>query len=256
MPGLTAKVFRTYNASMTLQEQLVKQTEGAEGEGPMLLAYNRANREVAVLCNHQRAAPKTFDDQMRNMDTKEEEIKMKVKNLEKALKKAKKAEKKGEAFKWDDDLKCKSIATAKNKIRKELEKMEKLELARTDKSENKTIALGTSKLNYLDPRISVQWCKSHPGIHVLPEVTPRFTCYTKLCIGLLNSLVLFDLPNAISRFLRFQYFVPAPTARRCTTRRSARSSGGRSTWSPRATTSTSSRPAGCLPSRPSWLVVC
>ena len=24
-----------------------------------------------------------------------------------------------------------------------------------------TIALGTSKLNYLDPRISVQWCKTH-----------------------------------------------------------------------------------------------
>jgi len=29
----------------------------------------------------------------------------------------------------------------------------------TDKEENKTIALGTSKLNYLDPRISVAWCK-------------------------------------------------------------------------------------------------
>ena len=27
--------------------------------------------------------------------------------------------------------------------------------------ENKTISLGTSKLNYLDPRISVQWCKTH-----------------------------------------------------------------------------------------------
>ncbi len=25
--------------------------------------------------------------------------------------------------------------------------------------ENKEIALGTSKLNYLDPRISVAWCK-------------------------------------------------------------------------------------------------
>lgn len=25
--------------------------------------------------------------------------------------------------------------------------------------ENKQIALGTSKLNYLDPRISVAWCK-------------------------------------------------------------------------------------------------
>ena len=27
--------------------------------------------------------------------------------------------------------------------------------------ENKEIALGTSKLNYLDPRISIAWCKKH-----------------------------------------------------------------------------------------------
>ena len=29
-----------------------------------VLAYNRANREVAVLCNHQRSAPKTHEAQM------------------------------------------------------------------------------------------------------------------------------------------------------------------------------------------------
>jgi len=170
MPGLTAKVFRTYNASMTLQEQLEQLTDPADGEGAMLLSYNRANREVAVLCNHQRAAPKAFDEQMGKMDDKENEMKEKISKLEKAIKKAKKAEKKGEAFTWDVDLQCKSIEKAKDKIRKELEKMEKLELARTDKSENKTIALGTSKLNYLDPRISVQWCKTHPGLHFMSKV--------------------------------------------------------------------------------------
>jgi hypothetical protein len=31
----------------------------------------------------------------------------------------------------------------------------------TDKEENKDIALGTSKLNYLDPRISIAWCKKN-----------------------------------------------------------------------------------------------
>lgn len=35
--------------------------------------------------------------------------------------------------------------------------LKKLELQETDRDENKTIALGTSKLNYLDPRISVAW---------------------------------------------------------------------------------------------------
>jgi len=41
------------------------------------------------------------------------------------------------------------------------EQLKKLEMSRTDKEEGKEIALGTSKLNYLDPRISVAWCKKH-----------------------------------------------------------------------------------------------
>lgn len=32
-------------------------------------------------------------------------------------------------------------------------------LVLTSQEENKEIALGTSKLNYLDPRITVSWCK-------------------------------------------------------------------------------------------------
>ena len=35
-----------------------------------MLSYNRANRAVAVLCNHQRAAPKNFDKQMQNLQDK------------------------------------------------------------------------------------------------------------------------------------------------------------------------------------------
>lgn len=52
MPGLTAKVFRTYNASITLQEQL-KNTPVDGTVDEKMLAYNRANRDVAILCNHQ-----------------------------------------------------------------------------------------------------------------------------------------------------------------------------------------------------------
>lgn len=53
MEGLTAKVFRTYNASMTLQEQLNKLTESEDNVNAKVLSYNRANRAVAILCNHQ-----------------------------------------------------------------------------------------------------------------------------------------------------------------------------------------------------------
>lgn len=48
-----------------------------------------------------------------------------------------------------------------NQLDKAKEALKKLELQITDKEENKDIALGTSKLNYLDPRISVAWCKKH-----------------------------------------------------------------------------------------------
>jgi len=35
-----------------------------------MLAYNRANRAVAILCNHQRAAPKNFEQQMLRLQDK------------------------------------------------------------------------------------------------------------------------------------------------------------------------------------------
>ena len=50
---------------------------------------------------------------------------------------------------------------ASGKKEKQVERLKeqllKLEVQATDREENKEIALGTSKLNYLDPRISVAW---------------------------------------------------------------------------------------------------
>ncbi|XP_055355453.1 DNA topoisomerase I, mitochondrial-like [Paramacrobiotus metropolitanus] len=156
MEGLTAKVFRTYNASITLQEQLEKLTKDKDLLAGKMLSYNRANRAVAVLCNHQRSVPKTFSKQMENVQAKISAAKDKVKEAKKGHKEAK------------DDYKKSKSATNKSKMDKAEQKYErakealhKLEIAATDKEENKTIALGTSKLNYLDPRITVAWCKSN-----------------------------------------------------------------------------------------------
>lgn len=38
-------------------------------------------------------------------------------------------------------------------------KIEKMERDKETKEDLKTVALGTSKINYLDPRITVAWCK-------------------------------------------------------------------------------------------------
>lgn len=63
MPGLTAKVFRTYNASQTFTEQLLI-TDANASMADKILAYNRANRMVAVLCNHQKSVSKTHGANM------------------------------------------------------------------------------------------------------------------------------------------------------------------------------------------------
>uniref|UniRef100_A0A3B4AV28 DNA topoisomerase I n=1 Tax=Periophthalmus magnuspinnatus TaxID=409849 RepID=A0A3B4AV28_9GOBI len=148
MAGLTAKVFRTYNASITLQQQLKELTN------KMILSYNRANRAVAILCNHQRAPPKTFEQSMANLqakiDTRKEQLALAKSELKQAKKEAK--------SKDNSDPKA-LVERKKAAVKRCEDQLLKMELQATDREENKQIALGTSKLNYLDPRISVAWCK-------------------------------------------------------------------------------------------------
>ena len=70
MKGLTAKVFRTYNASITFQQQLELLTPKGASVQEKLNAYNKANRIVAILCNHQRSVPKTHLASMEKMSDK------------------------------------------------------------------------------------------------------------------------------------------------------------------------------------------
>ncbi|XP_039609678.1 DNA topoisomerase I, mitochondrial-like isoform X2 [Polypterus senegalus] len=156
MDGLTAKVFRTYNASITLQQQLKELTDSDSTVAEKILSYNRANRAVAILCNHQRAAPKTFEKSMQNLQTKIEQKELQIKEAKQDLKRAK------ADHKVKKDEKSKKTVEKKEAVVKRLEEqLKKLLLQATDREENKQIALGTSKLNYLDPRISVAWCKKY-----------------------------------------------------------------------------------------------
>ncbi|XP_031439743.1 DNA topoisomerase I, mitochondrial isoform X2 [Clupea harengus] len=156
MTGLSAKVFRTFNASTTLQDQLSKLTKEDMTVEEKILSYNRANRAVAILCNHQRAAPKTFEKSMQLLQEKIQKKKEQIEQAKKELKKAKKAHKE-----HPSDRSKKLVEQKENAVRRLEEQLKKLELQVTDREENKVIALGTSKLNYLDPRISVAWCKKY-----------------------------------------------------------------------------------------------
>ena len=190
MPKLTAKVFRTYNASYTLQTQLDKMTDDLDTVEQKGLYYNRCNKDVAILCNHQRSLPKTFSEQMGKLDQQIAEKEAQKKELqdhltylktgkkpaakknkakeeeEPAKKKQKKGEKdKEEAGEKEKEKKEKTTelpddpAKVKSKIAKLDESIKKLQIKKTEKEDLKTVALGTSKINYLDPRITAAWCK-------------------------------------------------------------------------------------------------
>ncbi|CAF2335958.1 unnamed protein product [Rotaria sp. Silwood2] len=154
MEGLTAKVFRTYNASKTLQDQLDLLTDPKANIPEKVLAYNRANRQVALLCNHQRSVPKTFEKSMGTLKAKIDAKKSEVDEQKAELKRAKADYKSSKS-----QTNQKKMEQIEKKLQRTEEALKKLEVQALDREENKDIALGTSKLNYLDPRISVAWCK-------------------------------------------------------------------------------------------------
>ncbi|XP_069847628.1 DNA topoisomerase I, mitochondrial-like isoform X1 [Dipodomys merriami] len=152
MHGLTAKVFRTYNASVTLQEQLGVLTRATDSQADKVLAHSRANRAAAVLCNHRRATPRSFETSMqalrRKIEAKEAQVAEAREELQRAM----------------ADPRTGGDSSSRRLLQQRQQRLQRLsgQLARaraqaTAKDENKQVALGTSKLNYLDPRISIAW---------------------------------------------------------------------------------------------------
>lgn len=82
-------MFHTCNASLTLQQQLKELTAPGENIPAKILSYNCANRAVAILCNHQRAPPKTFETSMINLQPKIDAKKEQLADARRDLKSAK-----------------------------------------------------------------------------------------------------------------------------------------------------------------------
>lgn len=151
MDGLSVKVFRTYNASITLDTLLSDPSKEDTIDGRKA-EYDRANKEVAILCNHQRSVPKTHGAQMERMEAKMAHLQKEMKDLMKDLKLAK-------AGKPCSNGKMVKEDVIKGRIERKRAQIVKQEITAKNKEELKTVALGTSKINYLDPRITVAWCK-------------------------------------------------------------------------------------------------
>ncbi|XP_010448222.1 PREDICTED: DNA topoisomerase 1 alpha-like [Camelina sativa] len=159
MPDLTAKVFRTYNASITLDTMLRQETRDGDVKQKVVV-YQQANKEVAIICNHQRTVSKSHGAQVERLAGKIKDLKEGLKELKTNLERAKK----GKApLEGADGKKTRNITPEawEKKIAQQMMKIEKMERDMQTKEDLKTVALGTSKINYMDPRITVAWCKRH-----------------------------------------------------------------------------------------------
>lgn len=106
MKGLTAKVFRTYNASYTMAS-LLKDMKPHGNIAEKMKDYNDANRKVAILCNHKRTVAaghgvqmEKLGDKIKGLKYQKWRIKQMMIDIEPKIKKKKGAE----FFELEDDI--------------------------------------------------------------------------------------------------------------------------------------------------------
>jgi DNA topoisomerase-1 len=102
--------------------------------------FNKANAKVAMLCNHQKNVSKGFEESV-------DKINEKIKEYKKAL------------LLLESD--SEPSDSTKKKIKKLKEYIKSQKHKKDLKLELKNISLGTSKTNYIDPRITVAFLKTH-----------------------------------------------------------------------------------------------
>ena len=172
-------------------DELLQKTPPDLDLNNLLVFYNRANREVAELCNHQKSVSSTHATSMEKLEKKVREAKEWKETLLRAKAKlikdkkrdqieviqlvhakpeykegmddVQKAEerKRAEAAPRIKKKRTMKLESVKKNIQMVKVKIEKLDAQMTTKEDLKTVSLGTSKMNYLDPRITVAWCKKH-----------------------------------------------------------------------------------------------
>lgn len=121
VPGVSAKVFRTYHATAKAEAALRSRDVRDADEIDKLYHAKEANLKVAIFCNHQRTPPKTWEQ-----------------SLEKKKQK---------------------VIDAKAS-RSDSKRLRKLEMELDFFARTKNYNLNTSLKNYIDPRVYKTWCDS------------------------------------------------------------------------------------------------
>lgn len=159
--GLTAKVFRTYLATSVVKKYLLEHdTIKSKTANEKLYHAKLANLEAAIMCNHKRTIPKTYEQ---TLQKKRDSIKKleKEKAWIKTQETLKKVEEKDPKTEIQKKSKTKRIKTLNEQIKKQKskhkERLQKLELQLDLSEKTKDYAIGTSLRNYIDPRVFKAW---------------------------------------------------------------------------------------------------
>ncbi len=159
--GLTAKVFRTYQATTVVKDYLMEH-DNIKGKTANEKLYHAkmANLEAAKMCNHKRTIPKTFEQALeKKRDTiKKAEKDQPSKKTQETLKKVESSVPKNETQKKSKEKRIKTLnGQIKKQKQKHKERVEKLKLQIDLSEKTRDYNLGTSLRNYIDPRVIKAW---------------------------------------------------------------------------------------------------
>lgn len=143
VPGLTAKVFRTYIATKTLKESLANppiKVNKNSSQAQKIYVAKMANLKAAITCNHKKGIDMRNPASKKALEKFEESINKKQEIIENL--------RKGIAAKiWKTDTQKKRLE----------ERLERVEMQLKLQKETRDYNLGTSLRNYIDPRVVRAW---------------------------------------------------------------------------------------------------
>ena len=143
VPGLTAKVFRTYIATKTVKEELSDpkiKVDKNSSEMEKIYLTKMANLKAAITCNHKKGIDSKNPASRRALEKFEESIRKKEYSI-------KKIKSDIAAKKWRTEIQKKKLE----------ERLEKLKMQVKLQKETRDYNLGTSLRNYIDPRVMRAW---------------------------------------------------------------------------------------------------
>jgi DNA topoisomerase I len=143
VPGLTAKVFRTYLATKIVKEALKNppfEVNKKASESKKIYVAKIANLKAAIECNHKKGIDPNNPASKKALERFAESINKKEESIEKIR----------------NDILSKKWKTEKQKEKLE-SRMEKIQYQLKLQKETRDYNLGTSLRNYIDPRVMKNW---------------------------------------------------------------------------------------------------